>query len=239
MRIVFKIKKLCPHCKHPSVQSYSTHHAYDESTGGLWDGDPETAKEPAAYFVFICQTCDELLLYHYQADEFNFEDLFSTSKRNGVEYMTWDEAEIGKNLKLMWPQQLLEHIHHYVPETVRKSYLKALKNLGSPQIFAIEIRKAMEAICEERGIASKDNDGKYKGLGDKIKELARIAMLPKRIEDIAHKIVKTGNDAAHSTMDSKVVPLIQNFFRVLINHIYVLPMQVQEWSSYQDEREPE
>jgi len=98
----------------------------------------------------------------------------------------------------------------------------------------IEIRKAIEAICEERGIASKDNDGKYRTLGDKIKELARIAMLPKPIVDIAHKIVKTGNDAAHSTVDSKVVPLIQNFFRVLINHVYVLPMQVQEWSSYQD-----
>ncbi len=74
------------------------------------------------------------------------------------------------------------------------------------------------------GIDSKDNDGKYKGLGDKIKELVRIAMLPKPIEDLAHKIVKTGNNAAHSTVDTNVVPLIQNFFRVLINHVYVLPM---------------
>lgn len=102
--------------------------------GGLWDGDPEKAKEPAAYFVFICQTCDELLLYHYQADEFNFEDLFPC-RQNNVECMTWDETELTQNLKLMWPQQPLEHIHHYVPEVVRKRYLKALKNLGSAQIL--------------------------------------------------------------------------------------------------------
>jgi hypothetical protein len=98
VRIDFKIKRLCSHCKHLSVQSYSTHHVYDESKGGLWDGDPETAREPAAYFIFICQTCDEVLLYHYQADEFNFEDLFPC-KRNGVESMTWNEAEIKQNLK--------------------------------------------------------------------------------------------------------------------------------------------
>jgi hypothetical protein len=48
-----------------------------------------------------------------------------------------------------------------------------------------------------------------------------------QIVDIAHKIRITGNDAAHSTVDPKIVPLIQNFFRVLINHVYVLPMQLQ------------
>ena len=211
---------------------YLTHHAYDEGQGGLWNGYPETAKEPAAYFVFTCNTCDEVLLYHYYADEVDFEDLFPFLC-NKVKSMTWNEGEISRQLKLMWPQ-LWEDIHQYVPKTVRKIYLKALKNQGSPQIFAIEMRKAIEAICEERGIASKDDDGKYRTLGDKVKDLARIAMLPKPIVDIAHKIVKTGNDAAHSTVDSKIVPLIQNFFRVFINHVYVLPMQVQEWSSYQD-----
>jgi hypothetical protein len=51
--------------------------------------------------------------------------------------------------------------------------------------------------------------------------------------DIAHKIRITGNDAANSTVDPKIVPLIQNFFRVLINHVYVLPMQLQDWNDYQ------
>jgi len=69
MRIDFKIKKFCPHCKHQSVQVYLTHHAYDEGQGELWDGYPETAKEPAAYFVFTCNTCDEVLVYPYYPDD--------------------------------------------------------------------------------------------------------------------------------------------------------------------------
>lgn len=233
VKIVFKINKFCPHCKHPSVQSYSTHHPYDESTGGLWDGDLDTAKEPAAYFVFICQTCDEVLLYHYQADEDNFDDLFTTSKRNGVEYMAWNESEIKRNLKLIWPQ-LWEDIHQYVPKTVRRIYLKALKNLGSPQVFAIEIRKALEAICEDCEIENQDIGGKPKNLSDRIGELSRKASLPPPIVNIAHKIRITGNDAAHSTVNPKIVPLIQNCFRVLINHVYVLPMQIQDWNDYKE-----
>jgi hypothetical protein len=103
MRIDFTIKKLCPHCKHDSLQTYLAHHVYDEKQRDLWDGDPETAKEPAAYFVFACRTCGEVLLYHFQAiDEMECEDLFPVIQ-NQVKKMPWDQEDISLRLQLMWP----------------------------------------------------------------------------------------------------------------------------------------
>ena len=224
MKMDFRIKKFCPHCEHESLQNYVTHHAYDEKQGGLWDRDPDTAKEPAAYFVFACETCDEVLIYHLQAiDEFEFETLFPHT-RNGIECMTWNENEIERRLRLMWPQ-LWEDIHQYIPKTVRRVYLKALKQMKSPEGFAREIGKALEAICEERRVTGPN-------LKMKIDRLCDEALIPE-MKGIAHRIRETRNDAVHENENKvtlKDVTLVQNFFRVLINHIYVLPMQVEEWN---------
>src|SRR5438128_6087756 len=103
MRIDFRIERFCPHCEHDSLQTYLMHHAYDEKQGALWDGDPDTALEPAAYFVFTCEKCDGVLLYYFQVfDEFEFDHLWP-HKHKGVESMAWDGAAIERGLQLMWP----------------------------------------------------------------------------------------------------------------------------------------
>lgn len=51
------------------------------------------------------------------------------------------------------------------------------------------------------------------------------------VKQIGHKMIKTGNDASHSDIKPETVPLIRNFFSTLLNHVYILPMQIQEWDS--------
>lgn len=233
-KIDLKVKKFCPHCNNNSIQEYLLHHFYDVKQGGLWDGEADTVQEPGASFIFLCKTCKQVLLYEFcfitPPDKKEIEGFIYYSEEDGIRYMEWDEREIKSHLSLFYPR-IYEDIHHYVPASVKACYLKALKNARSPQMFAIEIRKAVESICEERGIDSKDDDGQYKKLGKKFEELCKIAMLPSYVKQIGHKMIKSGNDAAHSDIKPENVPLIRNFFRTLVNHVYVLPMQIQEWDS--------
>lgn len=88
MTVDFRFKRFCPHCNHDSVQRYLAHHNYDEKRRELWDGDPQTAGEPAAYFIFACHVCREVLVYHYQAmDEFDFEDLSPSNRMDSGKWL--------------------------------------------------------------------------------------------------------------------------------------------------------
>ena len=226
-KIHLKIQRFCPHCNNSSIQDYLLHHFYDQKQGGLWDGEVKTVQEPGASFVFLCKICEQVLLYEFcfltPPDEEEIEGFLSYYEHNGVRDIGWEENEIKSNLELVWPQ-LYEEVHNYVPLSVKKYYLKALKNVRSPELFAIEIRKALEAICTELNIT--DNS-----LVSKLEKLCKVAMLPESIRAATHRLRLTGNEAAHGGVDPKDIPLIRNFFRVLINHIFVLPLQSKEWDS--------
>jgi hypothetical protein len=142
MKIDWKVKRFCSHCNHDSVQEYLAHHPYDAKQRDLWDGDPQTAKEPAAYFVFGCRSCGEVLVYHYEAeDEFDFEELFPFTQ-GGVEKMGWDQDEINSGLELMWPSrpkspklpQYRQEICPYCPRSARQRLLYGTNDFPEPYV---------------------------------------------------------------------------------------------------------
>src|SRR2546429_6860768 len=147
MKIDFKIREFCPHCKHTTVQTYLIHSVYDERQGGQWNGHPDTAKKPAAYFLFDCRTCERVVLYHYYADPFDFENLFPC-KINGIESMIWDRQEIEQGLELKWPKlPAARLLSNAVPAQVKEAYERASRVKNEPNSFAVQIRRALEAIC--------------------------------------------------------------------------------------------
>ena len=230
MKIDFKVQKYCPHCNNNSIQKYLTHHVYDEKLGARWNWDADKAKEPASYFIFSCETCDKVLLYHLYPDDV---DSLIPYKQNGKNFIDWDEEEIVNEFELKWPA-LYEDIHKYVPKSVRKQYSKAIRNIAAPQLFVTEIRKALEKVCDECEINKKDDTGKPIELSKRIGELGKKSGLPPSIIDAAHKIRLTANAAVHSDADINPanVTLSRNFFNLLVNHVFVLPFQIKDWDSY-------
>jgi len=118
-----KIKNFCPHCSNISPQKLIHQHAY-ECTMYDADGKKSTNGTPCEYFIFTCETCDELLLYHSFGDD---EPTLFYPKNN----------ELDKS----------------VPEKVAHCYTEAvnIKN-RAPTAYAIMIRKGLEAICDDRKI---------------------------------------------------------------------------------------
>lgn len=224
-QITFQIQRYCPHCNNNSVQNYLMHYVYDENQGSRWDGEIETNENPASYLVLSCQTCEQLLLYHIYLTNDELEDFITFSKSGDRVRMDWDEEEVEREIELIFPS-LYEDIHSYVPKSVRKSYLKALKSYRSPEAFVLEIGKALEVICQERGATGGN-------LHQKIERLSKIAELPDPIKSIALKLKDARNFAAHENGKIKpdLVPIVRNLFRVLLNHIYVLPLQQHEFDN--------
>lgn len=231
MNVEFQMLGFCPHCNNNSIHQYITHHVYDESQGGLWNGEPETNEQPGAYFLFYCQTCSQVLVYHFYPAKDEVDDILSFYEANGVKRLAIDADDLIEGFDLMYPA-IFENIDKYVPLTVKKQYLKALRSIGNPNHFAMELRIALEVICEENGILGNDINNKSKNLYQRIGELAITAKLPSSVEDIAHKIRVTGNKADHSSddLDPQIVPLLRNFFLILVNHIFVLPYQKHDWA---------
>lgn len=225
MAAQFKMKNFCPHCRRNSTSSYLFHHVYDKKQGSKWDGDADTIKEPAAYFVLNCQNCDHVLLYHYDIDdEWEAQGFLEYSTKNGIHYYDFgDENELKKYLVLTYPDSW-EHIHKYVPLSVRSFFSKALTSIDSPEHFAIQLGKTLDEICKERRVTGKNLD-------ERMKNLCEESKLPETVKDLAGKIRKIRNIGAHewNGVRSEHVELIISFFRTLVNHIYVLPMQLLEW----------
>ena len=221
------IRKFCPHCNTESVQEFIAEHICDPHKVELKD------ILPTAYYFYSCNNCNEALLY--SADIIVLMMKIDEETGNGpeLEEATRD-PRIKEYMELLWPEQF-EDIHKYVPAPVRESYLKALKHIGSPQLFATELRKALEVVCDECGIGRTDKEGKHIDLSVRISLLADSAKLPFVVKDVAHKIRLTANDAVHTGKEeikAANIPILRNFFKTLINHVFVLPLQKEDWEKY-------
>jgi hypothetical protein len=134
----------CPHCGNNAPQKLVHTQLYSERAWSAEDGAED--KLPAAYFVAVCQTCHQLLLY-------------------GSTGISSEEAAF-RQAGLVWPQS--GRLHSAVPRTVAAIYTEAarIKSIA-PNAFASQIRRALEAICEDRGARKQNLQASLKELADK------------------------------------------------------------------------
>jgi hypothetical protein len=170
---------------------------YDDIVREL-DGEDE-ANIAACYYVTSCETCGELSLYH--VNEPSNDPLGSADLR--------------------WPDIGLDDS---VPSRIRKLYEGApLLKQRFPDEFAVRIRRAVEALCADLGAE--------KGpLSRMLRQLAREDKLPGIYEDMTNIVRLLGNIGAHddeNTVTFEQAQLLDNFFRSLVEYIYVLPHRIQ------------
>ena len=120
-------------------------------------------------FVAVCQTCNQILVYG------NLEEVLEEGFADAV---------------LLWPKFGLNKA---VPERIRDIYDEASRiEHTAPNAFAGQIRRALEAICSERG-ATKGT------LVENIQELANRGEIPKTLVEASDLLRLIGNIGVHAS----------------------------------------
>jgi Domain of unknown function (DUF4145) len=190
----------CPHCGNQADQKLIHKQTCE------WIGrsliDDEDLELPRTYFVASCNTCNHILLYTMIGDDIADEDFI-----NGY---------------LEYPN--LGHLSFAVPESIKKVYEEATKiKLSNPDAFAAQIRRALEAMCIDRGAKKGD-------LQQKLEDLVSRGELPATLAEAANLLRRTGNTGAHAS-DKSIKPnqvdALDNFFRAIIEYVYIAPSTLE------------
>jgi len=159
-----------------------------------------------AYYVAVCETCNEILLYHAFIDIVDDKNFHRT--------------------ELIWPDPGV--LHESVPKAIAECYSEAGRiKKSAPNAFAVQIRRALEALCDDRG-AKKGN------LQARLQDLASRGEIPPVLAEMTDVLRLLGNIGAHAADQSIKpgdVPAIDNFFRAIIEYVYVAPSKLKEFQN--------
>jgi hypothetical protein len=197
--------KFCPHCGNMSPQRVIKVQECE------WVGRSLTNDEELnlgrTYFVALCGTCNHILLYSIWGNDHGEESY----------------AEIFADTYLQYPDSL--NLNIAVPERIRDIYEEAARiKLTSPNGFANQIGRAIEALCKDRG-------AKGKNLHQQIKDLVERKELPARLADALVLLKDLRNVGAHDNeipIKLSQVDTIDKFFRAVVEYVYVTPRTVKD-----------
>jgi hypothetical protein len=193
----------CPHCGNESSQ------VLIHSQVCRWVGrslvDDVELNLGRTYFVASCETCNHILLYSFYGDDHDtdrYPEIFAES------YLDFPASG---------------NLSFSVPESIRRVYEEATKiKFSSPNAFAVQIRRALEVLCKDRG-------AKGKNLNEQIKDLVSREELPATLGEAADLLRHLGNIGAHVNEKSvrlSQVKALDKFFRAIVEYVYVAPSMV-------------
>jgi hypothetical protein len=194
----------CPHCSNRAPQRLIHTQKYLEKSWAAQTG--KEGEEPWSTFIVVCETCGHVLLYDNMGDQASDENFHHAI--------------------LEYPNS--GYLHGSVPELISKTYEEAYRiRTIAPNAFAVQIRRALEAICVDRG-------EKGGNLSKMLKSLAQKGEIPPVLVDASDILRLLGNIGAHGLSES-VSPLqayaLDEFFIVIIEYLYVAPSKIQAFKS--------
>ena len=192
----------CPHCGNTAPQELQGYSVSLHHHDGAHN-----------YFLTRCGTCLEGLLYRH------------IDPRNTGPQISHGRFAL-KQYELVWPS--LGDLHSSVPDSVRKIYAEAAAIKGrAPNAFANQIRRSLEALCKDRGA-----NGRV--LAQNIKELAFRGEIPPTLAEMTDVLRQLGNIGSHAgdeDIDPDYVDVIDDFFRAIIEYVYIAPYKVNEFKA--------
>lgn len=192
----------CPHCSNRAPQKLIHTQRYMEKSWSVSTGKEDMTLWST--FVAVCETCGHVLLYENVGDQ--LED-------NEFHYGSLEFPDSGR-------------LPASVPITISKAYEEAYRIRSiAPNAFAVQIRRALEAVCADRG--------EIKGnLATKLKTLSNKGQIPPVISEASDILRLLGNIGAHDLSES-VHPLqafaLDDFFHVIIEYLYVAPKKIEDF----------
>lgn len=195
----------CPHCSNKATQRVIKIQNLIEDSYTM-EGEISHNDFPCTYYVAICETCGGILIYEDEGCQLMEDKYFYQSE-------------------LRWPE--LGMRTDAVPKSIMKYYEEALLvKERSPDSFAVLIRRALEAICKDRGT------NETSSLNNRLKELADRGEFPPTIISLADNLRFIGNIGAHdsgSNVKPGYVRLINDFFKVIVEYVYIAPKKLEDF----------
>ena len=166
----------CPHCGNRAPQRHIHTQVYLGKDYSM-DGSLTDNVLPCAYYVAVCETCNEILLYNAFIDVVEDNDLHLAD--------------------LIWPDRGV--LHQAVPKAIAECYAEParIKNLA-PNAFAVQIRRALESLCDDRG-------AKKGTLQHRLQDLASRGEIPPILAEMTDVLRLLGNIGAHAA-DQSIKP---------------------------------
>lgn len=195
----------CPHCGNRAPQRLLLKHDYDHPYRSLVleeDGNSYSEKEAgSSYFVAVCTTCDEVLLYNH--------------------YRHKVSAENFTHADLLYPEGI--ELERSVPSKVRACYAEAARiRRTAPNAYVVMIRRALEALCDDRGT-------RQGSLHNRLSELASRGEMPALLVDVTSVLRVIGNTGAHNSeaaVSPDLVWLVDELFRTVLEYVYIAPSRL-------------
>ena len=194
----------CPHCGNRAPQRLVYTHDYVPEA--YTDDGKRVPDMEGRYFVAVCETCGDLLVY------------------NAFAAMPDPQHFAGPESDLVWPKPA--KLDESVPERVRECYDEAarIKSIA-PNAFAVQIRRALEALCDDRAAPGRS-------LQERLQRLSEKGEIPPVLAEMTTILRLLGNVGAHLT-EERVTPMdawaIDDFFRAVIEYVYVAPSRVKDF----------
>ena len=212
----------CPFCGNRSPKKLLSCHTYQEM-GYVGSGRHDLGTEypyEATDFVAKCVVCEHILLYN----TYPTQPVTNESDRTPDD----NDRKMFLSAELVYPET---EIDKSIPISIRTIYEEALNiEQHSPSMFAVQIRKALEAICNDQGVAR----GK---LYKRIKTLVDDGVLPASLEQASGLVRRVGNIGAHEVRGG-VHPLevnsIKSLFKAIVEYLYVYPSKLESFSKDHD-----
>ena len=191
---------VCPSCRNRTPHKLVFQH---ECVGTWYSSDGSISKGPdpaSVYTIFECATCTEISLYTY-LEPLGFESAT-------LAYPTGDS------------------LHESVPKEVASNFREAKRiQTISPNGFAVLVRRALEALCDDRKVPQGS-------LGKRLAALANKGEIPPILAEISSVLRSLGNSGAHNMNQRVTVPMtwaMDEFFRALVEYVYVAPFRLREF----------
>jgi len=194
--------RLCPHCNnvtpHQLINDGAVQKLYDE----IEHGNDETEKiyDEFIYALLKCSTCGDYTL---------------------VGGFKIELPQILRDFPVLYPNS--KSLDSSVPEKIRKVYEEAAQiRLRAPNAYAGQVRKALEFLC-------KDQNASGNNLYKQINSLVEKGILPPTFAEMTTLIRLLGNLGVHATEDEVSAwdaMLIDEFFRSIIEYVYVAPSKI-------------
>lgn len=201
------LKGFCDHCGNITFQNL----LHLEVT--------QVDNETETYTFCKCTICSNLLLRKHPGD-------WNTPLRSG-ERPKPNDIEFDQ----LWPPQLT--LPSEAPSRVRQIYEEArVIKQHSPSSFVVQIGRALEAV-------TKDKDAEGRTLYQKLNWLVESGELPKIFGEMGqiNRIIRNwGAHDAEISVEADDVEVVDEFFKAIIEYLYVAPAKVNRVSKLLDER---
>src|SRR5574341_210357 len=194
----------CPHCGNTTPQRLVFTHSYEGAGYDAGTGAKEEYGPPCEYYVAVCSTCNDLLLYH------NFIDQ--------------TDAEHFSEADLIHPNN--QQLPDSVPNIVQQAYAEAVRiQRLAPNAYAVMIRRALEAVCDDRKVPNGS-------LQKRLALLVERGELPVTLSEMTTILRTLGNSGAHYTAKPITIPMtwgMNEFFRAVIEYVYIAPSKIEKF----------